>query len=81
MLKQSSSKMKNVLSILLTVLFVVSLTAVAASAYGGGYGRDGRQLLRGNIWIGRIWMGCWKPVPSLLPLRRPTSYCYRLSVL
>jgi hypothetical protein len=41
MLKQSSSKMKNVLSILLTVLFVVSLTAVAASAYGGGYGRDG----------------------------------------
>ena len=41
MLKQSSSKMKKVLAILLAVLFVVSLTAVAASANGGGYGRDG----------------------------------------
>ncbi len=40
MLKQSSNKMKKVLSILLAVLFVVSLTAVAASAYGGGW-RDG----------------------------------------
>jgi len=41
MLKQSSSKMKKVLSILMAVLFVVSLTAVAASAYGSGHGRDG----------------------------------------
>ena len=32
MLKQSSSRMKKVLAILLAVLFVVSLTAVAVSA-------------------------------------------------
>jgi hypothetical protein len=32
MLKQPSSRMKKVLAILLAVLFVVSLTAVAASA-------------------------------------------------
>jgi hypothetical protein len=39
MLKQSSSRMKKVLSVLLTILFVLSATAVAASAYGGGHGR------------------------------------------
>jgi hypothetical protein len=36
MLKQSSSRMKKVLVILLAVLFVLSLTAVAASAQGNG---------------------------------------------
>ena len=35
MLKQSSSRMKKVLAILLAVLFVVSVTAVAASADRG----------------------------------------------
>jgi len=38
MLKQSSSKMKKVLAISLIVLFVVSLTAVAVEARGGGWG-------------------------------------------
>jgi hypothetical protein len=37
MLKQSSSRMKKVMSILLAVLFVVSLTSVAASARPGWY--------------------------------------------
>jgi len=46
MLKQSSSRMKKVLVILLAVLFVLSLTAVATSAQGnvgrsGGYGPGG----------------------------------------
>ncbi len=46
MLKQSSSRIKKVLTILLAVLFVLSLTAVAASAqnnagHGGGYGPGG----------------------------------------
>jgi hypothetical protein len=41
MLKQSVSRIKKVLPVLLAVLFVVSLTAVSASAHGyyrGGYG-------------------------------------------
>ncbi len=43
MLKHISSRMKKVLAILLAVLFVLSLTAVTASAQGygdrgGGYG-------------------------------------------
>jgi len=46
MLKQSSSRMKKVLAILLAVLFVLSLAAVATSAQGngghsGGYGPGG----------------------------------------
>ena len=41
MLKQSSSRMEKVLVILLAVLFVVSLTAVAASARGGSGGGHG----------------------------------------
>jgi len=36
MLKQSSSRMKKALAVLLAVLFVASLTAVAVSARGGG---------------------------------------------
>ena len=43
MLKQSSSKIKKVLAILLAVLFVVSLTVAVASARDGneGHGHDG----------------------------------------
>ncbi len=41
MLKQSSSGTRKALAVLLVVLFVVSLTAVAASAKGGSYWRDG----------------------------------------
>jgi hypothetical protein len=40
MLKQSFIRMKKVLTILLTVLFVVSLTAVATSAINGDQGTD-----------------------------------------
>ena len=36
MLKQSSSRMKKILAILLAVFFVLSVTAVAVSARGGG---------------------------------------------
>jgi hypothetical protein len=39
MLKQSSSKAKKVLALLLAVLFVVSLTAAVASARDGNEGR------------------------------------------
>ncbi len=35
-MEQSSTKMKKVCTILLAVLFVASLTAVAASAHGNG---------------------------------------------
>ncbi len=57
MLRQSSSRMKKVLAILLAVLFVVSFTAVAASTRYGGYGH--RRL----IWFGsrmELWYctGC-----------------------
>jgi len=38
MLKLSSSGIKKGMSILLAAFFIVSLTAVAASAYNGGYG-------------------------------------------
>ncbi len=43
MLKQSSSKIKKLLAILLGVLFVVSLTAAVSSARDGneGHGHDG----------------------------------------
>jgi hypothetical protein len=41
MLKQSSSGTRKALAALMVVLFVVSLTAVAASAKGGSYWRDG----------------------------------------
>jgi hypothetical protein len=41
MLKQSSSRMRKGLAVLLVALFVVSLTSVAASAGGGGWHRHG----------------------------------------
>ncbi len=41
MLKLSSNDMKKGMSILLAAFFVVSLTAVAASAHHGGYGGRG----------------------------------------
>ncbi len=53
MLKQSSSKMKKVLAILMAVLFGVSLTAVAASAHGhGGGGHGGGYDGFGGGWGG-----------------------------
>ena len=55
MLKQSYSKMKKVFAILLTVLFVVSLTAVTASAHGGGHGGWGG----GWGWGGRLGLWSW----------------------
>jgi hypothetical protein len=44
MLKQTSSKMKQVLAISFAVLFVASLTAVTASAHGS-HGGGARSLL------------------------------------
>ena len=49
MLKQSSGRMKKVLAILLTILFVISVTSVAASAHYGGWGRGGW------LWLGPGW--------------------------
>jgi len=51
MLNQSSSRIKKVLAISMAVLFVVSLTAVAASAHHGGFGgRDGYGDWGGYGW-------------------------------
>ena len=41
MSKQSFSRMKKVLAMLLSVLFIASVTAVVASAHGGGGGWGG----------------------------------------
>jgi uncharacterized membrane protein len=49
--------MKKILAILLTVLFVVSLTAVAASAHYGGGGHRGGYGDRGGVWGGYGWEG------------------------
>ena len=53
MLKKSSSGMKKVLAVLFAVLFVVSLTAVAANAHAGFY--------RGGAWG---WGGSWSESPG-----------------
>jgi len=54
-LKQSSTRMKKVLSILFSVLFVASLTAVTVGAKGGSYwsGYGG--------WGGYPWWGYGYP--------------------
>jgi hypothetical protein len=53
MLKQSFSRMKKVLAILLSVLFIASVTAVAASAHGGyGWGGYGWGYGPGCMWVG-----------------------------
>jgi len=69
MLKQSSSKMKKILSILLAVLFVASLTAVAASAYGSSHGHDsgygGVYGLGGDGW------DAGSPFPPYYPYAGP----------
>ena len=61
MLKQKFSRMKKVLAILLSVLFIASVTAVAASAHGGGGGWGGYgwgwgygpgcRWVGGNNWL------------------------------
>ena len=50
MLKQSSSGMKKVLTILLAIFFVLSLTAVAASAQGGEGSGEGGGYGPGGIY-------------------------------
>jgi len=55
MLKLQVSKIKKALTILLAVLFVVSLIAVAASAHGGGHWGWGGPWLGygpGCMWVG-----------------------------
>jgi hypothetical protein len=72
MLKQSSSKMKKVLSILLAVLFVVSLTAVAASAYGGGHGRGWGDGGYGGVYgLGGDGWDAGSPFPPYYPYAGP----------
>jgi len=44
MLNQSSSRIKKVLAISMAVLFVVSLTAVAASANGGNGSKNTMKI-------------------------------------
>lgn len=64
MFKELSSGLRKVLAILMAGLFVVSLTAVAASARDGG-GRDGSYGHGWGSWGGRIWI--W-PSVYLRPL-------------
>jgi len=58
MLKQSSNGMKKVLAVLLAVLFVVSLTAVAASAAS-----EDKELefLLGDSPCNYVWYACGTP--------------------
>jgi len=58
MLKQSSSRMKKVLAILLAVLFVVSLTAVAVSA--ANEMKDPSFGL-GDSPCNHVWYACGTP--------------------
>jgi hypothetical protein len=58
MLKQSSTRMKMVLAILLAVLFVTSLSAVAVEAHGGGPW--------GGYGWGRPWEGGWSYGPGCM---------------
>ena len=44
MLNQSSSRIKKILAISMAVLFVVSLTAVAASANSGNGGKNAIKI-------------------------------------
>jgi len=60
MLKQTSSRVKKVLAILLAVLFVISVTSVAASAHYGGWGRGWGGYGWGPGWgysAGCMWVG------------------------
>jgi len=56
-MKQSSSKMKKVLSISLAVLFVVSLTSMSVSARAGWY--RGGDWGFGGSWGGYGWGWNW----------------------
>ena len=58
MLKQSSSRMKKVLAILLAVLFVVSLTAVAVSAANEMKDPD---FGLGDAPCNYVWYACGTP--------------------
>ncbi len=64
MLKQSSSRMKKVLAILLVVLFVVSLTVVAVSARGGGAGISGGYSVDGGIYDNPLYFPNGNPYKS-----------------
>ena len=69
MLKQSTSRMKKVLAILLGVLFIVSFTAVAASAHHwrhGGWGVYGWGL-PGPVW------GFPISAPAYIPVSAPAQ--------
>lgn len=72
MLKQTSSRMKKVLSILLTVLFVLSATSVAASANGGGHGRGWGDGGYGGVYgLGGYGWDAGSPFPPYDPYAGP----------
>jgi hypothetical protein len=61
MLKQEVSRLKKILTILLAVLFVLSVTIVAASAHGGGRWGGGWGgypywgYCTGCVWVNGNW--------------------------
>src|SRR5271157_1374983 len=57
MLKQKVGRLKQMLSILLAVLFVLSVTTVAASAHGGGRwgGFPYWSYGTGCVWVNGNW--------------------------
>src|SRR5271157_2969182 len=77
MLKQSSSRMKKVIAILLAVLFVTSLTAVTAIAGHHGGGHHGGHWGHGGQWGHGGWggyggYGGWGEAGGGLPICAPT---------
>ena len=62
MLKQSSSRMKKVLAILLAVLFIASLTAVAVSAANEMKGPSSEHSeMEGDSPCNYVWYACGTP--------------------
>ena len=80
MLKQSSSRLKKVLTILLAVLFVLSVTTVAASAHGGGRwggGWGGYPYWgygTGCVWVNSNWIcPSYGGMPYTVPPSKPAE--------
>jgi|GEM_PF-3342139 len=76
MLKQKVSRLKKILTILLAVLFVLSVTTVAVSAHGGarwgwggprwGYG-PGCMWVGGNNWLCPAYSGMPYTIQTTTP--------------
>ena len=61
MLKQSSSRTKKILAILLVVLLVASLIPITASARGGGAGISGGYNVDGGIYDNPLYFPAGNP--------------------